>query len=335
MATLRKLSMAIAGAIFSTFFLVGLEAAHAHGEHSPSPSDPHSPLLPPLVPRLDTDSIFYGETVPFFNGNASSWVSLDENNNPSSIGITFTEAALSGLPTTFSGDSDFDTTGLLENEYLFSLPEEASATAFNHIGLNWNPHGHDPDDIYDLPHFDVHFYTISPEERQQITVTGDDLKKVYKPPLPEFLPPDNVLVPDVGGVPTEGWHAVDLKSPEFLGQGFDNTFLYGYYNGELVFWEPMVTKAFLETQPNTTDPLKLPAAYSKSGYYPTSYSVKYDEMHQEYTVSLDGLTYRSATPVPEPSSIFGLLAFGAFGAASMLKRNQNKQKSALAFKHKA
>lgn len=33
------------------------------------------------------------------------------------------------------------------------------------------------------------------------------------------------------------------------------------------------------------------------------------------------------TPVPEPSSILGLLVFGAFGAGSVLKRSQTKQKS--------
>lgn len=35
------------------------------------------------------------------------------------------------------------------------------------------------------------------------------------------------------------------------------------------------------------------------------------------------------TPVPEPSSVLGILAFGAFGAGWMLKRKQKKQKSQL------
>jgi hypothetical protein len=61
------------------------------------------------------------------------------------------------------------------------------------------------------------------------------------------------------------------------------------------FVEPMVTKAFLETKPNITIPLKQPAAFPKRGYYPTSYSMKYDATRQEYTVSLDGLTLRHGT----------------------------------------
>lgn len=335
--TLKKVSIVIAGTVFSTLSF-GLKAAHAHGGHVTSSSpDPHTNSSSSVDYWSDTDFIDYGETVPFFNGLASSWVSLDKNKNPSSIGIKFTESALFDLPTTSSDFSSSDTTGLLDNEYLFSFPEVGSVTAFNHIGLNWNPQGHDPDPIYGLPHFDIHFYTISPEERQQITVTGDDIARVYKTPSPELIAPDYGLIPGVGGVPTEGWHATDATSPEFMGQPFDNTFIYGYYNGEQVFWEPMITKAFLDTYPNDTRDIKLPAAYSENAYYPTSYSVKYDETSKEYTVSLDGLTYRSAksTSVPESSSIFGLLTLGAFGAGLILKRNQCDRKSTLALKNKA
>jgi hypothetical protein len=32
------------------------------------------------------------------------------------------------------------------------------------VGLNWNPHGHIPPGVYDLPHFDFHFY-IEPIEK--------------------------------------------------------------------------------------------------------------------------------------------------------------------------
>jgi hypothetical protein len=54
----------------------------------------------------------------------------------------------------------------------------------------------------------------------------------------------------------------------------------------------MAARSFLETRPNVTEKIKLPAAYKKHGYYPTAYSVKYDPVRKEYTVSLDGLTYR-------------------------------------------
>lgn len=260
------------------------------------------------------EKVVYGETEPFFNGTARTWVSLYDNDHPLAIGITFTEAALSGLPTTYSGPSGMPSRNfpdnneyvfpspLLENEHLFLFPQAASTTAFNHIGFNWNPQGHSPFEVYGVPHFDIHFYTISPEERLPITETGDDTANllVYKMPPPELIPSGYYLPPGTGAMETEGWHAVDPTSAEFQGKNFDKTFICGFYNGDQVFWEPMITKAFFETKPNTTDALKLPAAYPKSGYYPTSYSVNYDATSKEYTVSLNGLTYRSANPTSVP-----------------------------------
>src|SRR5512138_147636 len=89
--------------------------------------------------------IFTGESKAVGNGTAYSWVTLDAEGNPSAIGINLTKSALSGLP------EDRVT------EYILQLPKEASATAYNHIGLDWNPKGHEPQGIYDKPHFDVHF----------------------------------------------------------------------------------------------------------------------------------------------------------------------------------
>jgi len=54
----------------------------------------------------------------------------------------------------------------------------------------------------------------------------------------------------------------------------------------------MITRAYLLTKPNVTEPLKLPARYLRPGYYPTQYSVKYDAEKKEYTVALEGMTLR-------------------------------------------
>ncbi len=40
--------------------------------------------------------------------------------------------------------------------------------------------------------------------------------------------------------------------------------------------------------------------------------------------ALDNLTFTNSTPIPEPASITGLLALGAFGAGSLLKRKQKQ-----------
>lgn len=219
-----------------------------------------------------------GETKSLGNGMVRSWVTLGDDGKPSAIGVTFTETALSGLPS--------------ENftEYVIALPEEASAMPFNHIGLDWNPEGHVPPGIYDTPHFDFHFYMISPQERNNITATGEDMAKLSKNVSSEFIPAGYVPIP--GGVPRMGAHWFDPTSPEFNNQSFTKTVIYGFYDGNMVFVEPMITKAFFETKPNYSDAIKLPAKYQKKAYYPTRYSIKYDATAKEYTVALEGMTLR-------------------------------------------
>jgi hypothetical protein len=53
----------------------------------------------------------------------------------------------------------------------------------------------------------------------------------------------------------------------------------------------MLTKAFLESRPNVTDPVKLPEAVQKSGYYPARYTVRHDPARQESVIALEGLKW--------------------------------------------
>lgn len=221
---------------------------------------------------------FEGENKTLGNGTVYSWVKLDNKGNPSSIGVNFTESALKGLPE-----------GAVV-EYTLALPEEAASTAYDHIGVDWNPEGHDPHGIYDTPHFDFHFYMISPEERDKITASEEDSEKLSKEPASGYIPEGYVSTP--GGVPRMGAHWIEPEAPEFKGQPFNETFIYGFYDGKMVFVEPMVTTAFLETKPEVTKELKLPKCYPASAYYPTNYSVSYSETSKEYTVALENLTLR-------------------------------------------
>jgi hypothetical protein len=225
-----------------------------------------------------------GETKPLGDGQVRAWVRLDASGNPTAIGLTFNEEALSGLPKE-------PPPGMEGMELSLNLPAEAKATAFKHIMVNYNPHGHPPEKIYDVPHFDFHFYTISEEERAGITVQGEDVARSNKLPAAEFIPEGYVAIPN-SAIPRMGAHFVNPLSSELHGQPFTKTFLYGSYDGRLIFGEPMITKAFLETKPNVTEMIKLPAKYEQSAYYPTKYSVRYDAATKEYTVALEGMTLR-------------------------------------------
>jgi len=208
---------------------------------------------------------------------------------------------------------------LLPNEHSLSWPVEAAVTPFNHLGINWNPQGHLPYGVYDVPHFDWHFYLIDQAKRQEITVMGDNLSKVYQQPNPALLAPGYFLSSTQGGVPTEGNHAVDLTAPEFKGEPFTKTFIYGFYEGTQIFWEPMITWDYFKTIPYVTVPITQPKAYPVAGYYPTHYSIKYDANEDTYTVSLDGLTFQSSV-IPEPSMNVGLFIFGMTILVNLLLR---------------
>jgi hypothetical protein len=56
------------------------------------------------------------------------------------------------------------------------LPDEvAQATGFNHLMINWEPHGHPPA-LFAVSHFDFHFYTVDPA-----VVTAIDCRDAGKP----------------------------------------------------------------------------------------------------------------------------------------------------------
>ena len=93
-------------------------------------------------------------------------------------------------------------------------------------------------------------------------------------------------------IPGHGTHWTDPTSPEFNGQPFTATLVYGFYEGRVIHLEPMVTSDFLATQPDFTAAIKLPASFSEPGLYPGSYRVRFDSAAAEYVISLEGLTVR-------------------------------------------
>ncbi|GAA4396650.1 DUF5602 domain-containing protein [Nibrella viscosa] len=237
------------------------------------------------APASGTDKTILGEVIPFGNGTARSWVSVNQQGHPTAIGVTLTEAALQGLAADV-------TPGLVwMAEYILALPEEAKMLPFNHIAVNWNPRGHDPSGVYNVPHFDFHFYLISREERMKITARGEDLVKIRKPLGTGAIPEGYIFAPD-SEEPGMGGHWADPGSHEFHGKEFTSTFIFGSYDGKVIFWEPMITKSYIESKQNVTIPLKLPTQYAQEAYYPTSYSIRYDARRKEYTIALDGMKLR-------------------------------------------
>jgi hypothetical protein len=88
-----------------------------------------------------------------------------------------------------------------------------------------------------------------------------------------------------------GNHLLDSKSPEIKDSvPFTRTFIYGAYDGELIFWEPMITHEFLLRTKDACFGVRQPAAFRQSGYYPTRYCLRQNEDGGR-TVTLEGFRY--------------------------------------------
>jgi len=143
--------------------------------------------------------------------------------------------------------------------------------------LQWHPTGHEPEHVYDVPHFDVHFYTISEKVRGSI-VPGSSLAKVM--PAKAILPPGSILAPGMG------MHDIPGSQPEFNHGTFSVSPIIGYWAGELAFFEVMFTKAWLLKNQGKTGPFPQPASVHQHGPYPTRYAILYDKAADAYRVSL-------------------------------------------------
>lgn len=222
---------------------------------------------------------FLGEAKSLGQGKVWTWIQTDSDGVPQTIGITMTESALQGLPT----DGGHGCCG--GNEYSLPLPAIAVETPFHHVVINWNPKGHEPAGIYDKPHFDFHFYTMSEAERLNIKENPELTGDAARAPSAEYLPKDYVQAPGIVG--KMGSHWVDSLAPEFNGQPFASTFIYGSYNGRVTFVEPMITKAFLESHPNFSQTLKQPIKSADPRFVAGQYRVEYSEQTHEITIAVD------------------------------------------------
>jgi len=231
----------------------------------------------PVAPDTRT---LTGPVIAVGAGTAWTELQLDRSDQIKSIALVFTETALSNLPAT-----------LPNTEFIVPLPADAPAMVFNHVAINWQPEGHPPPMVYTVPHFDVHYYLVTTQQRDAMTPADAQFgaKSAAAPPAAQAVPG---YVGDPFGIPRMGAHWTDRNSHEFHGSAFTSTMVYGFYEGKMIFLEPMLTKAFLESKPNVTKNISVPASYPKVGRYPTAYRVAHDPATRQYRVELMGFEAR-------------------------------------------
>jgi hypothetical protein len=252
----------------------------------------------------------YSDRVSLGDGHLRSFALHYRDGTPFALGVEFSAAALKNLPTEPNdGLNCWD----LNGDHAIDLHEECSGghnrilffgknnSPFKWLSVDWEPHGHVPEDTYGARHFDFHFYMTDIVERNSIavgpcmpgTIDCEQYKTAIKPVLPQYIHADffntNLAFSRMGN------HWADKTSPEFNGQKFTNTFILGSYDARITFYEPMLSLDYLLSKPvNDCRPIKQPSAYQQAGYYPTSYCVRYHKAQDKYTISLERFVKRQA-----------------------------------------
>lgn len=220
---------------------------------------------------------FYGPQVHMGDGKARSFISIDKSGIPQEIGVELTAGAMYNLP--------LDEHNFAAATFMLPLHQKAmQATAFDHVMLNWNVHGHEPPGVFDVPHFDFHFYMITQAEQMAIPPYEVNPTGFNNLPAPGTWP--LMYIPLPGGVPQMGrhWLSTTFTPP------FSYTMIYGSYAGEFIFMEPMITRAFLLGGTSVSIPYSPLRGFPVMGrWYPQTYNI-YADGGKHY-VSLSNFTW--------------------------------------------
>ena len=267
----------------------------------------------------------YGPAEQVGNGIVRTYVVTDKSNKdvPLEIGVAMSESAMEGLPAPVAMPAMTMPADASKNPHqhegstvhLLTMPSQ-NPTPYQFVELDWNPGGHEPAGVYDIPHFDFHFYVVSREVRASIVPTDPQYaQQAASLPGAEFRAPFYIDAATAAGapagavaVPQMGLHWLDVRSPELQRmtghpeafKPFTKTFIYGSWNGQFIFDEPMITRAYIMAKRDASDPavrneiVPVPTAqrYSPAGFYPSAYRIAYDARAREYRIALTQLSAR-------------------------------------------
>ncbi|AOW11116.1 hypothetical protein [Flavobacterium gilvum] len=234
-------------------------------------------------------NVFKGPEVALGYGKVRSWVSVNKEGFPSEIGIEITPEAFKNL-----SDENAKSVPPEGATIVVPLHEKAmQSTPFDHIGLNWNPHGHEPVGFFDVPHFDIHFYMISVEEQMAIPAWSPATNDAFNNyPPPGYLPADYGTPPGPATAEAEmGKHWAPNNLPTLL--PFTKVLIYGTFDGEFIFIEPMITLNYFLSKEDFSIPYSQPDFFAKSGNYPTKYNVFHNSTNGNTYVTLSDFVWRT------------------------------------------
>lgn len=194
-------------------------AQHGHGE---------SVVEPPAPPP----GTLFGETVTSYVTTSGDTVTA--------VGVTIPMTAIEAAPEE----------GAFGDVLVLDMPEAARAQTFlSQLRVNWYAYGHGPAP-YGASHFDFHFHRGSSSEIDAITCGSP-----ARFPAEILSPAQQWPTTCVGAM---GYHAWP-KADALPGATFTASLILGYTPAELVFIEPMITRATLLARRDFELPITPPA----------------------------------------------------------------------------
>lgn len=257
-----------------------------------------------------------GAAAELGGNRVEAYAEVNADGVPQALGVTFYNGVFDRLPEALTdgnrcydsnGDDNIDTLSecLHWHERVLPLPTDISQREdmpFKWVLLNWNPHGHNPEGVWKTPHFDVHFY-IEPIENVFALMPGpcgpelmrcDQYEIAIKPVPANFIHKD---FENVGAAaPAMGNHLIDPTAPEFHGEPFTRSWLYGSFDERIIFWEEMVSLNYILTQPQECFTIKSPPEVAVSGYYPTKSCTRFNPETSDVSISVEEFIYRNSSP---------------------------------------
>jgi hypothetical protein len=227
-----------------------------------------------------------GDCGDVFKSQVCTWARMQDT-TVVAVGADVPIGSIANAPTT--ADMSWPPTA----EAVLNVPAAAQAgSGFHQFTMYWEATGHPPGP-YLTPHFDFHFYTISPADRSAITCS-DTTKPAVLPAgygLPDVaLPPDMAKAIGVSTlvglcVPQMGMHSA--PTAELDGKDiFKGDMVIGYIHGKPIFIEPMISRSMLMEKKSFD--LMIPEVPGLAGIYPRTFHATYDTAQQVYHFEFSG-----------------------------------------------
>ena len=226
---------------------------------------------------------------PVLGSEVCTWL-VTEDGTPVELGATIPLALVEGVST------DVEMVWPPRELASVALPEQArEALGIQRLGINWEAHGHPPATFL-TEHFDFHFYSI--DEAEVMSIDCSDSSKPAQTPASYALP--DIEVPGMGSfiglcVPHMGMHAMPAHEVHET-EPFGASMLIGYYSGEPIFFEPMVSRDLLLERSSFSLDMPPVRDLPHGVRYPSSFRAEYVAGSDAYRLVFSGFEATRATP---------------------------------------